>query len=168
MRALVIAILLTLFITPEAWSRSPRVNTRRTAQGKTTAVKKRADVTAEPFDTIRFTPDRPADTFIRAAGYDKPLRSRHETIHLTNLTPADTILAVGLSIDYLDLQGRTLHSRVAEIRATIPPGQTRLGRFPSWDVQQSFYYVGGQTPRVARVTPFDIRVTPVYIVMDGN
>ena len=144
--------------------RSPKVSTRRGTPAKSVRTAERKD--AVSFDTIRFSSVTPHDSLLRLAGYDKPLRSRHETLHITNLSETLIILAVGLEIEYLDLQQRTLHSREAEVRATIPPLSTRLGRIPSWDVQQSFYFVGGQQPRTSNVTPYNVRLTPIYIVTD--
>ena len=148
---------------------TPKVSTRRNV-GKSAAASPAVRTSAAlshaaDFDTLRIAP---RDTLcpVRAAGYDKPLNSRYETLHLSNLTDSLTILAVGLRIDYIDLDGRTLHSRTAEVRTVIPPLSTRLGRFRSWDSQQSFYYVNGRRPRTDRVTPYDIALSIEYIVKE--
>ncbi|MCC8037794.1 MAG: FxLYD domain-containing protein [Bacteroidales bacterium] len=83
---------------------------------------------------------------ITLAGYDKPLRTRRETILASNHR-ADTIDSLFITIRYLDTDGRQLHERSVAIGQTIPSGETRQLQFPSWDVQQSYYYHLSTPPR---------------------
>lgn len=107
--------------------------------------------TATPVDTVRF----PADTLVELSGYDKPLRSRRESLLVTNRLPSP-LTSLVISITYRDLQGRELHSADVEVRSYIPAGSTRLVSFPSWDCQQSYYYHLGQRPRTSGVTPYTV------------
>lgn len=95
-------------------------------------------------------------TDISLAGYDKPLRTRRETIFATNTSPDSlSVKSIKLTITYRDSRGRQLHRRSVWIEAEIPPGQTRQLSFPSWDKQQSFYYRLSRQPHSA-ATPYDI------------
>lgn len=106
----------------------------------------------------------PTDTFIipdscdvRVYGYDKPLRSRRESMFLTNLTDRD-IKSVTVTTQYLDLKNRKLHQSTRRVDADIPARETRRIEFPSWDTQQSFYYIGSKRSRAAGI-PYDVRVS---------
>ncbi len=83
---------------------------------------------------------------ITLAGYDKPLRTRRETILATNHR-ADTIDSLFITIRYIDTDGRQLHERPVKIGQRIPAGETRQLQFPTWDVQQSYYYYLSTPPR---------------------
>lgn len=90
------------------------------------------------------------------AGYDKPLRSRRETIFATNASPDSLpISSLRITITYRDISGRQLHHRSVWVNAEIPPGQTRQLSFPSWDTQQSFYYHRSKPPHSV-AAPYDI------------
>lgn len=115
----------------------------------------------------------PADSFIipdsaqlSLYGYDKPLRSRRETLFISNNTGHD-INAVSLSIQYIDSKGRRFHDVSRRVRADIPAGSTRCVDFPSWDTQQSFYYVGSRRPRSAG-TPYDVRISADTVFVSLN
>lgn len=113
-------------------------------------------------DTLRG--DTVAQT-IRVSGYEKPLRSRHETMLLTNLDTAMTVTEVSLDITYLDMQGRTLHNRTATAKTTLPPGATRLIDIKSWDVNTLFYYhLNAPTRTAAQGTPYRVTITPTLLV----
>lgn len=102
---------------------------------------------------------KPSDGAIRLAGYDKPLRSRHETIFATNSLPDSLkVTSVKLTLTYRDSQGRQLHRQSLWVDGEIPAGETRLLRFPSWDKQQSFYYRLSKQPRSV-ATPYNITAT---------
>lgn len=103
-----------------------------------------------------------ANKMIRIAGYDKPISTSKETLHITNLTDKDTITAVTLDIKYLDTKGRQLHRRHVEIKTTIPPGETRLADFPTWDIQRSFFYINSNQPR-RQATPYDISIQTISL-----
>lgn len=132
----------------------PRIATATSATPKTDTL-----TTAQRFDTLSSF----ARTDVRLSGYDKPLNSRKESLFVSNRLDRD-ITALKIRLVYKDTAGRTLHETEREIRADIPAGATRLVQFPSWDKQNSFFYVKGRRPRVANVTPFDVTCTVVHIV----
>lgn len=116
----------------------------------------------------------PSDTFfipdsceVRLYGYDKPLRSRRETVFVTNMTEHD-ITAVSVTTQYIDGKGRRFHETKRRIAVDVPPGGTRKADFPSWDTQQSFYYIGSKRPRT-QGTPYSIRqsVDTVFVIRPG-
>ena len=76
-------------------------------------------------DTISLDAD---SSLLTVAGFDKPLRSRVETMFVTNHTGRQ-IDGVTFTIDYFDLSGRKLHSRTLTVRTTIPAGETRQVSF---------------------------------------
>lgn len=93
------------------------------------------------------------------SGYEKPLQSNRETLHLTNRTPL-SLTSIALRIDYTDFQGRQLHTRTVTLKIDIPAGQTRLLEFKSWDPHHRYYYLHGPRPRV-EAYPYTIIITPV-------
>ncbi|MDE6371258.1 MAG: FxLYD domain-containing protein [Duncaniella sp.] len=109
-------------------------------------------------DTLRLPP---RDS-ITLSGYDKPLRTTHETLLVTNST-SRPVTGIGLTVNYLDMQGRQLHSRTDTLLIAVPPGETRMLRFPSWDRQQSYYYHLGPEPRSSRFTPYTISIRTDFI-----
>jgi len=114
------------------------------------------EVPAAQFDSIA------ADTAnIIFSGYDKPLRASKETVFVTNNSDHN-IRAVSFTSQYVDTSGRQLHRISRKINADIPAGETRRIDFKTWDVQNSFYYVGSRRPRTSAI-PYDIRITPDYI-----
>lgn len=90
-------------------------------------------------------------------GYDKPLRSRQETVFVANHTLHD-ITGLTFTTRYIDTKGRTFHQVSRRVRADIPSGATRKIDYRSWDTQQSFYYVGSRRTR-ASGTPYDVRLS---------
>lgn len=90
-------------------------------------------------------------------GYDKPLRSHRETIFVTNNT-RHGINAVAITAQYFDSKGRKFHQTHRRVVVEIPVGETRKVDFPSWDKQQSFYYVGSKRPRTS-ATPYDVALS---------
>lgn len=106
---------------------------------------------------------------ISFSGFEKTLRSRRESVHATSLMSADTIVALEIEIEYLDLKGRQLHKRALTIDCEIPPGQTRLLDFPSWDRQQVWHYRLSKPPRSgAQATPFDVKIAPLALTLLYN
>ena len=99
---------------------------------------------------------------IELYGYEKPLRSNKETLHIRNLT-GRTVTGVRLEITYLDYKGKELHRRFVDLECDIPPGGTRLLAFPSWDVQKRFYYADGPHPR-NRAYPYRVKMTVVHAI----
>ncbi len=104
-------------------------------------------------DTLRL----PSRDSISLAGYDKPLRTTHETLLVTNSTTRK-LTGLCITVTYLDMQGRQLHRRTDTLTVSIPPAETRLLRFPSWDRQQSYYYHLGPAPRSSRFTPYTVSI----------
>lgn len=92
----------------------------------------------------------PDTSMIRLYGYDKPLRSSRETVFITNLTDRD-INSLSLTTQYIDSKGRQFHEVTRRIDVDIPAGSTRKTDYPSWDKQQSFYYIGSKRSRSAGV-----------------
>lgn len=90
-------------------------------------------------------------------GYDKPLRSSRECFFVSNNTGFD-ITCVFFTAQYIDTKGRQFHEVSNDRRVDIPDGETRQITFPSWDKQQSFYYVGSTRSR-ASGTPYNIRIS---------
>lgn len=91
------------------------------------------------------------------SGYDKPLQATRETLCATNNT-SRCIAGIVLEITYTDLSGRQIHRRRVTVSADIPPGETRLLAFRSWDVNHTFFYRLGPRPRKSGVTPYDVSV----------
>lgn len=115
--------------------------------------------TTRQFDTI--APITRTD--VRLSGYDKPLNSHKETLIVSNRLNRN-ITALKIRLIYKDTTGRTLHETEREIRTDIPAGATRLIQFPSWDKQNTYFYIKGRRPRIANVTPFDVTCTVIHIV----
>ncbi len=111
-------------------------------------------------DTITVT-----DAEVRLSGYDKPLRATRESLFVTS-SLSDTIHALRLRLDYYDMSGRRLHSRDIDIKADIPPSETRSVNFKSWDTQKSFYYHLGAKPRSGTATPYDVKAHIIHIIID--
>ncbi len=104
------------------------------------------------YDTIDVTKDIKA---VRLSGFDKPLRSKYETMFVSNETN-DTIYGLVLSLRYTDTRGGELHSREVTVECEIAPEATKQASFKTWDVQSSFYYKLSQKPRRSDGTPFDV------------
>lgn len=92
------------------------------------------------------------------SGYDKEVSSGMESFILTN--PGEkTITGFQARIDYLDMKGRMLHSRIVEERCYVPPGESRRIDIKSWDPQHMYYYYLGNEPRRV-ATPFKVEIRP--------
>lgn len=106
------------------------------------------------YDTIP-TPD------VRLSGYDKPVRTDRETIHVTNNTGRN-ILELTFDITYYDMQGRMLHNTTVTVSCDIAAGDTQMLTWPTWDRQYSFCYEQSRRPRAPRTaTLYTITATPV-------
>jgi hypothetical protein len=96
--------------------------------------------------------------YVKCSGFEKTLRSRHESFFATN-SQADTITALSLTITYLDTSGRMLHRVNRHIDCDIPGGETRQLTIPTWDSQQAFYYRLSTAPKLTtHATPFDVKI----------
>ncbi len=112
------------------------------------------DSAARPMlDTI-FSPG----ALVAVSGYEKPLRSLRETMHVTNLDTLRPLKSISVNIVYLDVDSSQVHHRRLQLDCDIPPGETKMLSFRSWDVQNRFYYKGGPKPRSAAY-PFSIRLS---------
>lgn len=130
---------------------------RRTNTQPARSLKPRAeyDVTKSSASSIVHRSTEPGDFDI--AGYDKPLKSRRETMLVTNRTDME-VDSLYLTIDYRDLKGRQLHHRSLWTPGDIPSGETRLIEVRAWDVQGSYVYRHSAKPRSLH-TPYDVTVT---------
>lgn len=97
------------------------------------------------------------------SGYEKPLRSMRETVHVTNADTLRLMRAVKLDILYLDVDGNQVHRKSVSLDCNIPPGETKMLSFKSWDIQNRFFYSGGPKPRVPAY-PFTVRMLVEYVV----
>jgi len=109
-----------------------------------------------------------ADTVARASiavsGYEKTLKSTKESLLATN-QGTDTVAVIGITIDYLDMEGRQLHRRALRLTSADPmaPGQTRQFEFKSWDAQRVWYYRLSEPARTkGQATPYDVKVNVDY------
>lgn len=102
---------------------------------------------------------------VRLAGYEKPLRSSHESIFITN-NDERILKCVVLNIEYLDEQGRQLHQREIEIECEVPSGETRQLTFPSWDKQKTTYYYLSPKARTSNGTPYRVKSRPVLLIYE--
>lgn len=146
----VAAILLSVYVALVSVT-DAHARRQRTTRGNVNGRAVRAEQAAILPDSA-IVPDSAA---ILLFGYDKPLRSRRETVFVTNRTDFD-INAVSVTTQYLDSKGRQFHETTRRVRADIPAGSTRKLDWPSWDTQQSFYYVGSKRSRVSG-TPYRVR-----------
>lgn len=117
------------------------------------------EAAAAAYDTLR------CDSLIVLSGYEKTLRSSRESLLITNLH-SDTICGICITIEYLDAQGRQLHKRSVSIPAEVPPSETRMCAFDSWDKQKVWYYALSAPARTsAPATPYDVSISTDYILL---
>ena len=127
-----------------------RDRTTRRIKGVATALTPQAT----PDDTIT----APA---LRLSGYDKPATATREAMHITNLTGRH-LASVTLTLRYLDMEGRTLHTRDITLTCDIPACDTSLVTWPSWDTQRSFrYHLSRPSSPRRPATPYTIHATPL-------
>lgn len=146
MKRIILALSIALFVVQFAHPQR-KVTTRR---GLKTEHQSTAPFSPRPRQTVTV-----ADSAVKFAGFDKPLQSLNESLFLTNLSDFH-FNTVYITLDYFDRHNRKLHSRSQTVIADIPPGETRLLTFPSWDRNKSFYYTGGRTPR-GKSTGFTVK-----------
>ena len=91
--------------------------------------------------------------------YDKPLRSRYETMFVTNHTDS-VITAVRIRLQYISMEGDTIHEAVRTVNYTLPPKATRRLTFSSWDKQLTMYYHLTDKPSRLKGTPYKINIVP--------
>lgn len=142
----IILLLLSIAIGTLEMQARRRQTTRTGINGRTAMV----EATAEAVDSFII----PDSSDVQLYGYDKPLRSRTETVFVANNTAFD-IEAVAITTQYLDSKGRQFHQSHRRIAVEIPAGETRKVDYPSWDKQQSFYYVGSKRPRTS-ASPYSV------------
>lgn len=95
---------------------------------------------------------------ISLSGYDKPLRSRSESLFITNTT-GRRLVSVSIDLRYYDLDGRQIHQATIERGIDLPAGATRQLTFTSWDRQMSFvFHASRRSPR-SRGIPYTVAAT---------
>ncbi|MDE6277916.1 MAG: hypothetical protein K2M06_07395 [Muribaculaceae bacterium] len=158
MKSLVLALGILLLPCLASYS-----SAQRTTRGNLRAVpESTAAAAAAPTGEAIVSPG--TETF-KITGYDKPLRSRRETFFATYNGQGEAV-GIALTITYLDEDGRQLHRRSVSVPCEVPSGETRNLSMPSWDTQQSFYFVRSSVPvRVAQATPYDVKISvdTVYV-----
>lgn len=87
-------------------------------------------------------------------GYDKPLASDRESVHISNHAQLP-LSAISVEIIYTDTRGRRLHKRTVSLDPQIEPGETLKVDFKTWDPQHSFYYLRSPRPR-RQATPYTV------------
>ncbi len=108
-----------------------------------------------PYDTIFTEADSTAFAF---SGYEKTLRSTRESFYVSNHTDS-VIDRITVEVTYLDMQGRMLDRRTADIDITIEPSETRKAELRSWDSQKVMYYYRSPKPRSsAQATPYKLKI----------
>ena len=96
---------------------------------------------------------------VEFSGYDKEPNSNQESFILVNSSP-NCITGYKVRIDYLDMQGRMLHSRELMDECFVPAGENRRFDTKSWDLQHTYYYYLGNEPKKV-ATPFQVSFTPL-------
>lgn len=105
---------------------------------------------------------------ITLAGYDKPVDASRETIIATNNTDSN-IIAITLTIKYIDHGGNLIHTATVDIPTYISPGESALLTWPSWDKNRTYYYAHGRVPSVRRLAhPYTIQARAIKAVTDNN
>lgn len=146
------AILICL--APEADAQRTTRRIRHTPADKHTSADSRRDSVAVD----------PRDSIFTVSGYEKTLRSRHETFFITNRGDS-AVRAIALTIDYLDMNGHRLDRRNITVDITLPPGETRRADITAWDRQQAMYYYLSPAPRRSTTaTPYKVRVSVTHII----
>jgi hypothetical protein len=84
---------------------------------------------------------------------------------ITNNTDK-TLLQVEIDLNYTTTSGNQLHRQIKTVDCNIPPKETRIVEFPSWDKHKSFYYKNSNVPR-RRATPFDVSIRLKSIILSN-
>lgn len=87
--------------------------------------------------------------------YDKPLRSRYETVFVSNHTDS-FITSLKLHIRYSDMRDNVVHEVTRNITCELLPRSTRHVSFLSWDKQLTHYYYNTEKPSRAKGTPYKV------------
>lgn len=95
---------------------------------------------------------------ISLSGYDKPLRSRSESLFITNAT-GRSLVSVSIELQYFDLDGRQIHQATIERGIDLPAGATRQLTFTSWDRQMSFVFHASRRSTRSRGIPYTVAAT---------
>lgn len=100
---------------------------------------------------------------VSVSGFEKAQTATRESMMISNNGSAD-LVAVGIDISYLDMQGRMLHKASHHVAEIIPAAETRMVNVPSFDRQNLFYYhLSPMSRRAAQATPFDVKVEVKYV-----
>ena len=95
------------------------------------------------------------------AGYEKEAASSKESFLMINPSSYN-ITAFEVKINYYDLQGRMLHSRIVKEICDLPAGETRRFDIKSWDTQHTYYYHLGNEPKKVSI-PYKVSFLPLLI-----
>lgn len=95
------------------------------------------------------------------AGYEKEANSNRESFIVIN-DSENLITGFKVRIDYLDMQGRMLHSRELKEKCFVPAGENRKIDVGSWDKQKTYYYYLGNAPKKI-ATPYQVSFTPLSL-----
>lgn len=117
------------------------------------------DVAAPKIEGLRLEGEEVSEYVF--SGYDKEASSSTESFILSNPKNV-TVTGFKVKIEYLDMKGRMLHSRVVEEPCYIPGGESRRLDIKSWDIQKVYYYYLGNEPRRV-ATPFQVKFHPLYV-----
>lgn len=165
------AIISLLVIVSVACGININARRERTTQPiKTSSQSGSSHTVSSPYDIVITPGDSiPASINMLAqlSGYDKPVNSSRESMHVTNLSDSLAIVAMTVHLQYLDSQGRELHQRDVELYERISPSHTELVTFPTWDIQRSFYYILSTHPR-RQATPYDLSATITSLTLQRD
>lgn len=92
------------------------------------------------------------------SGYDKEVNSNQESFIVTNGSPWE-LTGFRVNIEYQDLKGRMLHSRLLTVPCDTPSGESRKLDISAWDTQHTYYYYLGNEPKKV-ATPFKVVFHP--------
>lgn len=114
----------------------------------------------QPYDTVT-APE--ADSLLHVYDFAKPLRSRTESMRLTN-HGALTLTRAVLTFSYSDAEGRLFHSRTLSLQLDIPAGETRIADIPSFDRQTRYRYLHTPAPKRTPSLAFTVNITPDTLI----
>lgn len=104
-------------------------------------------------------------THLRISGYEKPLRSTHETMLVANRHQERRLMGLELQILYYDMRGLMLHSRREIVPCDILAGESQMVKMKSWDVHRVFYYHINRPRRISgQGTAYRVAITPLRAI----
>lgn len=115
-------------------------------------------------DSIRIEGEEYDVKKIKFAGYEKEINSSKETFLIIN-SSRHNIIAFSIDIIYKDMDGRMLHKRNVTMDCNLPSGETKRFDISSWDLQRTYYYYLGNTPKKT-ATPYQVEFRQVFFDID--